>query len=567
MPRKTLVALAAACSRVALVAGCGGSDNGTGSRSKPAPAASEFPSAKGKTLRQIVLRAGRRRAPSSHRRPATSTSARTASPSASSPPAATQITDATGRALRRAGQGRRRPGDRSLPGADRGPHHQALLPGQDHRRRSRAAQVAYVTDIPLDKPGPWAFAALIKSGGSYQYSLLPTPNPVGDYPMPQVGQPAPVVHTLDRRARSPTSPRSTRGSRRTTCTATTSPTCVGKKPVVLLFATPALCQSRVCGPVTDIAEQVKQEFGDRVAFIHQEIYNNNSINDGPRPQMRAFHLDTEPWAYVIDRSGQGQHRPPGTLQRPGARGSGPEGRRLATGQPASARERVELHRHGGPRTAQHAGRRGRAAHPDDHRPVSRSSRRPARRTPARIEELRVEAHGLKGAALVVGQNRLADLAREIEQFLAGCVETGRIQPGAAAPLVAACQRFQRGRPGGGGGRRRALLGRRFARRPLRAPRRLQSGRGGGRTRSPPAPSRPSPATPGSASCRSPPPAARGAGMRARSARPCTPTNTSVAQMITGAAISVRAGASTLSSRDRPTCELSIATRTTITSEL
>ena len=32
---------------------------------------------------------------------------------------------------------------------------------------------------------------------------------------------------------------------------------VGKKPVILLFATPALCQTRVCGPVVDVAEQVK----------------------------------------------------------------------------------------------------------------------------------------------------------------------------------------------------------------------------------------------------------------------------------------------------------------------
>ncbi len=32
---------------------------------------------------------------------------------------------------------------------------------------------------------------------------------------------------------------------------------LGKKPVVLLFATPALCQSRVCGPVVDVAEQVQ----------------------------------------------------------------------------------------------------------------------------------------------------------------------------------------------------------------------------------------------------------------------------------------------------------------------
>ena len=34
---------------------------------------------------------------------------------------------------------------------------------------------------------------------------------------------------------------------------------VGKKPTVLLFATPALCQSRVCGPVVDVAEQVKRD--------------------------------------------------------------------------------------------------------------------------------------------------------------------------------------------------------------------------------------------------------------------------------------------------------------------
>ena len=63
---------------------------------------------------------------------------------------------------------------------------------------------------------------------------------------------------------------------------------------------------------------------------------------------------------------------------------------------------------------------------------------------SRIEALRVEAHGLKGAALVVGQNRLADLAREIELFLVGCVEAGQIQPGVAAKLVAAASAFNEG---------------------------------------------------------------------------------------------------------------------------
>jgi chemotaxis protein histidine kinase CheA len=63
---------------------------------------------------------------------------------------------------------------------------------------------------------------------------------------------------------------------------------------------------------------------------------------------------------------------------------------------------------------------------------------------ARIEELRIEAHGLKGAALVVGQNRLADLAKEIERFLAACVDTGRIKPGAAAALIAGASALREG---------------------------------------------------------------------------------------------------------------------------
>jgi chemotaxis protein histidine kinase CheA len=63
---------------------------------------------------------------------------------------------------------------------------------------------------------------------------------------------------------------------------------------------------------------------------------------------------------------------------------------------------------------------------------------------ARIEELRVEAHGLKGAALVVGQERLADLARLIEEFLVGCVDSERIKPASAAAVVAATSAFTEG---------------------------------------------------------------------------------------------------------------------------
>jgi hypothetical protein len=63
--------------------------------------------------------------------------------------------------------------------------------------------------------------------------------------------------------------------------------------------------SRVCGPVVDVAEQVKQVSGDRAAFIHMEIYKDNDPSlEERRPQVAAFGLPTEPWLFVIDSRGR-----------------------------------------------------------------------------------------------------------------------------------------------------------------------------------------------------------------------------------------------------------------------
>lgn len=78
---------------------------------------------------------------------------------------------------------------------------------------------------------------------------------------------------------------------------------VGRKPVVLVFATPQLCQSRVCGPVVDVAAQLQARYGERVAFVHMEIYEDNDVRKGYRPQVTAWRLRSEPWTFVIDRSG------------------------------------------------------------------------------------------------------------------------------------------------------------------------------------------------------------------------------------------------------------------------
>jgi hypothetical protein len=287
----------------ALIAGCGGSDNGTGSRSRPAPPAADFPSASGKTLRQIVLESGGRQGPVVSPAAAMFHLGTNRFPFGIFSVSRQQITGAQVAIYAAPGRGVDGPATGPFPARIEDLTTKAAFRAQSTSSDPNAAQVAYVADINFDKPGPWEFVALIKSGNSYEASLLPSPNPVGDYPSPQVGQRAPVVHTLTAGEVSSISQIDTRVPPDDMHSDDLA-NVLGKKPVVLLFATPALCQSRVCGPVTDIAEQVKQEYGDKVAFIHQEVYNNNQINDGPRPQMTAYHLTTEPWCFVIDRSGR-----------------------------------------------------------------------------------------------------------------------------------------------------------------------------------------------------------------------------------------------------------------------
>ena len=43
---------------------------------------------------------------------------------------------------------------------------------------------------------------------------------------------------------------------------------------------------------------------DKAAFIAQEIYVDNDINKGFRPQVGEWRLPTEPWTFVIGKDGR-----------------------------------------------------------------------------------------------------------------------------------------------------------------------------------------------------------------------------------------------------------------------
>jgi hypothetical protein len=168
-----------------------------------------------------------------------------------------------------------------------------------------AAKSVYVADLRFSKPGRYEVLGVVRLDNRF---VMATPaggplNVTSKSRVPEVGDRAPKVSTPTKASAS--------GNLASIDTRVPPSTMhdedfadvVGKKPVVLVFATPQLCQSRVCGPVVDVAEQVKSSRGDEAEFIHMEIYKDNAIEKGFRPQVAAWRLPTEPWLFAIDRNG------------------------------------------------------------------------------------------------------------------------------------------------------------------------------------------------------------------------------------------------------------------------
>jgi hypothetical protein len=74
------------------------------------------------------------------------------------------------------------------------------------------------------------------------------------------------------------------------------------KPVAVMLATPARCQSRYCGPVLDDLLTLTDQFRDRVTFVHVEIYRSLTGTDLV-PTVQAWRIQTEPWLFGVDATG------------------------------------------------------------------------------------------------------------------------------------------------------------------------------------------------------------------------------------------------------------------------
>jgi hypothetical protein len=167
-----------------------------------------------------------------------------------------------------------------------------------------AAKTLYVADVPFKKAGKYVVLGLFRLdnrlvGAGTTVKVVKASN------VPKVGDPAPMIDTPTKDSVGGDVSKIDTRDPHDDMHDVNFADALGKRPIVLLFATPALCQSRVCGPVVDIAEQVRHARpSDDVAWIHMEIYNNNQVNDGYRPQFLRYHLPSEPYLFTVNRQGR-----------------------------------------------------------------------------------------------------------------------------------------------------------------------------------------------------------------------------------------------------------------------
>jgi hypothetical protein len=329
--RRAPGALACLLAVTILLAGCGGgsdspttSDSGS-AESRPAPPKSDFPSAEGKSLADVVnsadgpaelvvspasqvfYRGENRYSFGVFERDRTQVpDAEVALYFARMPAKAGGAAGRGGAATanpKTAAQARDQPAVGPFPAAIESLQTQPAFRAQTTSDDPDAASIVYVTDVDFPHEGEWRIAALIKRDGEVTGALLPSAV-VGRFKtVPRSGERAPLIHTPTAASAGGDLSKVTTRIPPDTQNKVDYADVLGKEPIVLLFATPQFCESRVCGPVVDVAEQVKEQYGDKAAFIHMEIYRDNDPGKGVRPQVRAFHLPSEPWLFAIDRHG------------------------------------------------------------------------------------------------------------------------------------------------------------------------------------------------------------------------------------------------------------------------
>lgn len=80
------------------------------------------------------------------------------------------------------------------------------------------------------------------------------------------------------------------------------------RPTLVVVSTPTYCTSRFCGPITETVEELELRYGDRMSFVHLEVWSDfdtSEVNSAAAEWVMPPGSDgNEPWVFLVDGSGK-----------------------------------------------------------------------------------------------------------------------------------------------------------------------------------------------------------------------------------------------------------------------
>ena len=164
----------------------------------------------------------------------------------------------------------------------------------------------YVARLRLDTAGPWLAVVTVQRPGASPVTVPASFRVLAAATVPAVGQPAPRSRNPAVKDVPDVSYIDSGNPPDDMHSMSIADAIAQHRPTLVVFATPAFCMSATCGPQVHAVQLLERDYRDRLTFIHVEIYRDFKPDPSKRqltPTVLEWHLDTEPWVFLIDARG------------------------------------------------------------------------------------------------------------------------------------------------------------------------------------------------------------------------------------------------------------------------
>ena len=194
-----------------------------------------------------------------------------------------------------------------------GQHLDPAAPGPRIVDGSDGTGVYRATDVTFDEAGFWGVQVEARIGGQIRaaqasFQVLPA------HQIPSPGDRAPLTNNpvagaagVDPRAIDSRAGKGTPIPDPTLHATSIADALAAHRPLMVVISTPTYCMSRFCGPLTDSVEQLAKQYGDKMAFVHLEVwqdFDTKALNPAAAEWIQRQDGDAnEPWTFVVGSDG------------------------------------------------------------------------------------------------------------------------------------------------------------------------------------------------------------------------------------------------------------------------